>query len=75
MKPIDELLSEMMARNASDLHIKAGSPPVLRVDGDEAYRNEESRPVPLKSVEQQSLTALHRLRSGWSRGTPTGRKT
>ena len=34
MKPIDELLSEMMARNASDLHIKAGSPPVIRVDGE-----------------------------------------
>ena len=34
VKPIDELLSEMMARNASDLHIKAGSPPVIRVDGE-----------------------------------------
>ena len=34
MRPIDELLSEMMGRNASDLHIKAGSPPVIRVDGE-----------------------------------------
>ncbi len=34
VKPIDELLSDMMARNASDLHIKAGSPPVIRVDGE-----------------------------------------
>jgi twitching motility protein PilT len=34
VKPIDDLLSEMMARNASDLHIKAGSPPVIRVDGE-----------------------------------------
>ena len=34
MKPIDDLLSDMMARNASDLHIKAGSPPVIRVDGE-----------------------------------------
>ncbi len=34
MKPIDELLAEMMTRNASDLHLKAGSPPVLRVDGE-----------------------------------------
>ncbi len=34
MKPIDDLLSEMMAHNASDLHIKAGSPPVIRVDGE-----------------------------------------
>ena len=34
MKPIDDLLSEMMTRSASDLHIKAGSPPVIRVDGE-----------------------------------------
>jgi twitching motility protein PilT len=34
VKPIDDLLSEMMARNASDLHVKAGSPPVIRVDGE-----------------------------------------
>jgi twitching motility protein PilT len=34
VKSIDELLSAMMARNASDLHIKAGSPPVIRVDGE-----------------------------------------
>jgi len=33
----------------------------------EAYRNEEIQAVPLKSVGQQSLAALHRLRSGWSR--------
>jgi twitching motility protein PilT len=31
---IDELLSELASRNASDLHIKAGSPPVIRVDGE-----------------------------------------
>jgi transposase len=29
----------------------------------EAHRNEEIRPVPVKSIEQQALTALHRLRS------------
>ena len=40
MKPIDDLLSEMMARNASDLHIKAGSPPVIRVDGELALMDE-----------------------------------
>ena len=40
MKPIDDLLSEMMARNASDLHIKAGSPPVIRVDGELALLDE-----------------------------------
>ena len=31
----------------------------------EAYRNEEIRPVPVKSVAQQTLASLHRLRSGW----------
>lgn len=31
----------------------------------EAFRNDEIRPVPVKSVEQQTLAALHRLRSGW----------
>lgn len=31
----------------------------------EAYRNEEIHAVPVKSVDQQALCALHRLRSGW----------
>ena len=31
----------------------------------EALRNEALRPVPVKSVAQQALTALHRLRSTW----------
>lgn len=31
----------------------------------EAARNTEIRTVPLKSVSQQALTSLHRLRSGW----------
>jgi transposase len=31
----------------------------------EAHRNEEIRPVPVKSVAQQTLTGLHRLRSAW----------
>jgi transposase len=31
----------------------------------EAYRNEEIRPVPIKSVHQHLLAGLHRLRSGW----------
>ena len=31
----------------------------------EAYRNEEIHPVPVKSVAQQTLASLHRLRSGW----------
>jgi transposase len=31
----------------------------------EASRNEAIRPVPLKSVAQQTMTSLHRLRSAW----------
>lgn len=31
----------------------------------EAHRNEEIHPVPIKSLVQHTLTALHRLRSGW----------
>lgn len=31
----------------------------------EAHRNEEIRPVPVKSVEQQAVASLHRLRSTW----------
>lgn len=31
----------------------------------EAYRNPDIRPVPVKSVEQQTLTSMHRLRQSW----------
>jgi transposase len=31
----------------------------------EAARNREIRPVPIKTIDQQSLAALHRLRSAW----------
>jgi len=31
----------------------------------EASRNDDIRPVPLKTVNQQVVTSLHRLRSGW----------
>lgn len=31
----------------------------------EAFRNEDIRPVPVKTIEQQTLTSLHRLRSAW----------
>jgi transposase len=31
----------------------------------EAFRNEEITPVPIKSVDQQCLAALHRMRSRW----------
>ena len=31
----------------------------------EAYRNDDIRPVPVKSVAHQTLASLHRLRSAW----------
>jgi len=31
----------------------------------EAYRNEDIHPVPVKSLDQQVITALHRVRSAW----------
>lgn len=31
----------------------------------EAFRNEQIRPVPIKTVTQQVIASLHRLRSGW----------
>jgi len=31
----------------------------------EAHRNDQIHPVPVKSIAQQTLTALHRLRSAW----------
>lgn len=33
----------------------------------EAHRNEKIVPVPVKSIAQQTLTTLHRVRSGWIR--------
>lgn len=32
--PIDELLRRVVEANASDLHLKVGSPPVIRIDGE-----------------------------------------
>jgi transposase len=31
----------------------------------EAYRNKDIKPVPVKNIEQQSIVALHRVRSTW----------
>ena len=31
----------------------------------EAYRNEDFHPVPVKTLAQQAITSMHRLRAGW----------
>jgi twitching motility protein PilT len=45
MRNIDELLRIMVDKGASDLHLKAGSPPVVRVDG-ELYMLDENKVTP-----------------------------
>ncbi len=45
MKKIEKLLQIMVERGASDLHLKAGSPPVVRVDG-ELYMLGEDKIMP-----------------------------
>ena len=41
----------------------------------EAFRNDKIHPVPVKTPEQQTLTALHRLRSMWMRSRTTRTNT
>jgi twitching motility protein PilT len=57
VKPIDELLTTLQARNASDLHIKAGSPPVLRIDGELVLTDEASlTPEDTKDIAASIMT-------------------
>src|SRR5437773_3712637 len=66
---IDELLEDMVSRNASDLHVTVGTPPVVRVRG-EVQRLEEFAPLSAEdsqqilyrilSSEQQKLFELNR---------------
>jgi twitching motility protein PilT len=66
---IDELLEHMVARNASDLHVTVGTPPVVRVRG-EVQRLDEYAPLSAEdsqqilyrilSSEQQKLFELNR---------------
>ena len=51
MKTLDELLLNMVEANASDLHLKAGSPPVMRVDG-------ELQPLELRVPRTRKTTRL-----------------
>lgn len=44
--PIESLLREMVRRGASDLHITAGHPPMLRVDGALVHSDEGERVLP-----------------------------
>ncbi len=55
---IDELLEHMVARDASDLHVTVGTPPVIRVRGEIARVDEYA---PLTQEETQDL--LYRILS------------
>ena len=52
------VLEQLIRRNASDLHLKVGRPPTLRVNGDlEAVDQAPLRPEDLKTLAEQLMTA------------------
>ena len=51
------VLQEMIKRNGSDLHLKVGRPPTVRVDGElEALNHPPLRPEDLKALAEQLMT-------------------
>src|SRR3954468_17784170 len=51
------ILQEMIKRNGSDLHLKVGRPPTIRVDGElEAIEHAPLRPEDLKLLAEQLMT-------------------
>jgi twitching motility protein PilT len=52
------VLQEMVRRNASDLHLKVGRPPTIRVDGElEPLDQAALKPEDLKTLAEQLMTA------------------
>lgn len=52
------VLEQLVKRNASDLHLKVGRPPTLRVNGDlEPLEQAPLRPEELKTLAEQLMTA------------------
>jgi twitching motility protein PilT len=52
------VLEQLIKRNASDLHLKVGRPPTLRVNGDlEPLEQAPLRPEELKTLAEQLMTA------------------
>jgi len=57
VKPIDEILGYTLSRKASDLHFKAGSPPVIRIDGELQLMDEPAlTPEDAKDVAASIMT-------------------
>ncbi|MDW8194629.1 MAG: type IV pilus twitching motility protein PilT [Candidatus Calescibacterium sp.] len=60
---IDILLKMMVDRNASDLHLKAGSPPMLRIDGElEAAIPQILPPNAIRKIIESMLTEQQKAR-------------
>src|SRR4051794_9235994 len=52
------VLQEIVRRNASDLHLKVGRPPTIRVDGElEPMDQAPLKPEDLKALAEQLMTA------------------
>jgi len=64
---IDQLLTEALKRNASDLHITVGMPPILRINGDLVYldypklRPDKTKALLSEIASQQVLAKLAEL--------------
>lgn len=54
---IEKLLEIMLKKGASDLHIKAGSPPLIRLHGD-LLQLREIKPLDIEEAEKLSLSLL-----------------
>ena len=59
---IESLLKEMVARNASDLHLRVGGQPAFRING-ELYRLQNERILP-EQMEQFVLDLMDRNQKG-----------
>jgi twitching motility protein PilT len=57
---IDRLLREMLQRKASDLHLSANSPPVLRVDGEVHFGQQAATSDDIREMMNEIMTARAR---------------
>jgi len=69
MPKIDSLFREMPERNASDLHIVVGRPPVFRMSG-EMVQSENDVLTPAAAKELCTRYSLQRIVSGSRRSRP-----
>lgn len=58
--PIDDLLKELVEKDASDLHLKAGQPPVMRIRGD--LMRLDVQPLPAEQHNERLYSILNEER-------------